>query len=647
MNKILIKLLLIIYVIYLFPINLKANSLSKVNFVFDKMTYLKSEIVNLNINLDCYSNLSEIKMQIRIDTKYLEPITEDNQCCFFDNSSIYQNASINDLMNNSIIRLHLITNNSDGFSTNYKNNLCHLKFKTKMNIDNIYRYFTIDKTSNTGVSLYLFDNKDNLIEYEAYYLEKMKIEWSKESYTLNVFDTIPDFKKDIFVKNRNLDEYEYLIEKTIDTSQIGLKTIHIAIYDRLTADYIILSKAINIIDNISPVIKNKEDIIIKDLEIAKLDLNKYFEVSDNYDTTLETKFFYFDQKLNQIDTYDDFKNYLKSNQEGYIKYYACDSSKNICETEFIEVKIIDTTPPKINTINQITINDVEIEQLMIENFINIKDNYDIEPMIIVDYYDYNPLSFEEIKQLLKKGQKINFLYYGMDVSGNKTEEIACAINPIDTLAPTIELTDLLINDVDYMNFNIEQTIKIKDNFSFLPRLTKVYMIDEQEVTKEKFDELICKGQKGMIKYIAIDSFDNYSNEYIQNITICDTTIPVINIKNIKNNEKYIDLKQIEYEIYDNFNGCSIKVLLDNEVYIGQELSIGKHNFYIEAIDLASNKNEINIEFEIIEDNIIGCGSDVSCYINNYIEIVIISIILLFFVVGIILSHLIIKNKKEI
>jgi hypothetical protein len=53
-----------------------------------------------------------------------------------------------------------------------------------------------------------------------------------------------------------------------------------------------------------------------------------------------------------------------------------------------------------------------------------------------------------------------------------------------------------------------------------------------------------------------------------------------------------------------------------------------------------------LEFEIIEDNLIGCGSDFKCYINNYLEIVIIVGVLLLIVSGMIVAHLIIKNKKE-
>ena len=54
-------------------------SAAKLYLVFDKMTYGTNEIVNLNINLDQFSKLSEIKLQIKIDLEYLEPIKEEEK----------------------------------------------------------------------------------------------------------------------------------------------------------------------------------------------------------------------------------------------------------------------------------------------------------------------------------------------------------------------------------------------------------------------------------------------------------------------------------------------------------------------------------------------------------------------------------------
>ena len=81
-------------------------------------------------------------------------------------------------------------------------------------------------------------------------------------------------------------------------------------------------------------------------------------------------------------------------------------------------------------------------------------------------------------------------------------------------------------------------------------------------------------------------------------------------------------------------------------YNNEKIEIGKHRLFIEATDLSGNSKTLYLEFEIIEDNLIGCGNDLTCYINNYLEIVIIVGVLLLLVSGMIIAHLIIKNKKE-
>lgn len=629
--------------------NIVANaSAAKLYLVFDKMTYGTNEIVNLNINLDQFSKLSEIKLQIKIDLEYLEPIKEEEKYFTFLSSSICKNDIVNDFTIDNILRLRLLKDNSliDGYYSSYKNNICNIKFKTKKSIDNIYSYFTIDNYNNMGISLYLFDTSDNLITYTCNYLEKMKINWDKDSYELEVYSEVPDFKEDIIVENRAFDEYEYLIEKTIDTSAIGLKTIHIAIYDKLTADYVILSKAINIVDNTAPVISMNNMYKINDYQIEQEDFYTYPIITDNYDIHLNVVALFYDVLLNQINNMEEFKKYLSSNKLGYIKYKTSDTSGNSCETEFIEIHILDTNPPIINKIEEININDFDINNLNLSDFFELNDVYDGNAYVVFDFLSYNILSFDEIKELLSTGEVIEFIYYGIDNNNNKTEELKCKINPIDTTSPTIEVTDILINDTDYNTINFNDYIKVTDNFNIPPTLITTYFIDDIEVLKEEFDKYLQKGKNGFIKYVAYDKYNNYSSEYVQNIKIVDTISPIIKVNNVKNLEKYISVEKIEYEISDNFDGCSVKVLLDDLVYGGEQISLGKHYLYIEAVDLSGNKTELGISFEIIEDNVIGCGNDFSCYINNYIEIVIIVGVLLLFVVGLIITHIIIKNKKE-
>ncbi len=648
-KKIIYKLITLILFGFIlkFPINVNASSNAKVYFVFDKTSYNKADIINLNINLDQFTNLNEIKFQIKVNTEYLEPIINDNTYFQFSNSSICNNDILNDYTNESILRLHLLNNNvSNGYYSNYKNNVCNISFKARKAIDNIYKYFSKDNFNLYGISLYLFDINDNLINYECNYLEKINIIWDKESYILNVYDEIPNFKDDIIINNRDINEYEYLIEKTIDTSTIGLKTIHIAIYDRLTADYIILSKAINIIDEIPPIITVEPSFTVKDINIKDLNFYEYINAKDNYDINLKINILYFNDNFTELKTIDEFKKYLSNNEIGYIKYIVEDSSNNISQTEYIEINMIDTTSPNINKLENIEISDVNIDALNLENYFVISDNYDKNPKVVIIYFEYNDKTFFEIKELLKNGNKIVFTYYGIDKKGNKTQEFTSEIIPIDTTKPTIKSNDIEINDTEYSQLDLTSYVSISDNFNNEITLITKYFIEDIEVLKEEFDQKILKGIRGYVKYVAYDCFNNYSDEAIQNVTIIDTIKPIIVIKNIKDKEKYISIEKVEYEITDNFEGCSIKVLLDDNVYNGERIELGSHTLYIEAVDLAGNKEEVLLNFEVIEDNIIGCGDDFSCYINNYIEIVIIVGVLLLFVVGLIIAHLIIKNKKE-
>lgn len=643
-KKLIFKFIILLTItIYLFTnVKVKANTKANIYFVFDQQTYKTNEIVSLTINLDQFVNLCEVKLQIKLNYEYLEPIVENDKYFNFNTSSICKNDIINDYTIDNILRLRIIKDDliDEGYNSTYKNNLCLIKFKTKKPIENIYSLFSCDKYIDYGTSVYLFDNNDKIIEYEAKYLEKIKITWDKPSYEVEVFSNLPNIKDDIKVENRAVDEYEYLIENNVDTSIIGLKTVHIAIYDKLTADYIVMSKAINVKDITPPYIICENEYKINDTEIDTFDFKKIIQISDNYDQVLIPIVKYYDVNLNEILEYEEYKKYIKNNQLSYIKYIVTDSSNNKVETELIEIEILDTKPPTINKIAKIEVLDTEIDNFNIDECININDEYDNNPKIVYSFLD------EEIKNKLNQGIKIEFTYFGIDESGNKTEEINCIIIPIDTTSPTIFVEDIRINDIDFKNINYNDYITIKDNFIDKVNVQKEYYIKEENVAEDVFNEKIQKGEVGFIKYIVYDNALNYSSEAIQNISLIDTTPPSIIVNNINNNEKYINIEKIEYEIKDNFEKCNVSIYLDDLPYNNEKIEIGKHRLFIEATDLSGNSKTLYLEFEIIEDNLIGCGNDLTCYINNYLEIVIIVGVLLLLVSGMIVAHLIIKNKKE-
>ena len=139
-----------------------------------------------------------------------------------------------------------------------------------------------------------------------------------------------------------------------------------------------------------------------------------------------------------------------------------------------------------------------------------------------------------------------------------------------------------------------------------------------------------------------------SIEYVQNITIIDTTPPEILIENIKNNEKYVYLENIKYNIKDNFDGeIKTEIYLNENIYNNEEINIpGEYKLFIKATDESGNISEYVMKFNIIEDNIIGCGTDAKCYYNNYSELIVIVCAILSIGVAVVVGQLIIKTNKK-
>jgi hypothetical protein len=655
MNKLKLKRIIIVasFIIIMMTSILKypssfASSNANLYLVFDKTTYNVGDIVNININLDQFASLSEVKLQIKIKEEYFEPVMVDNKYFYFSASSVFTNDVINDYVDHTYLRLRLIKdeNISEGYFSSYKNNICNLQLKVKRPIDDIYNYFTIDNYDNMGISVYLFDVKDQIINYNLYHREKIKVNWQVESYELNVYSEVPDFKKDIQILNREIGEYEYLIEKQIDTMIIGLKTVHIGIYDKKAADYIVLSKAVSVVDKMAPIITYPSNITIEDNLIMTIDYFDYIDVNDNYDTYLDTTIKYYDEELKEVQDLESFRTYLSSNQKGYLKFIAKDTSKNETSTEFIEINVIDTLAPLINEIDKIVINDTEVDHFdLLSNFI-VSDNYDHHPEVVFDFGEYNQYAYEELKEVLKTGTNIHFSYFAIDESMNKTAVFQAVIEVIDTIKPSVKVSDVTVDDVDYNSNDFEQLVIISDNFKYPCRLEKKYYINDVLVNQEQFDEAMLRGQKGYIVYVGIDTFDNRSEEVRQNINVIDTIVPQIIVKNIQNGQKYIKMDKIEYEIVENFDNYELIVLLDDKEYLGGKVEIGKHELYIKVKDAIGHERSLSLDFEVIEDNIIGCKGDASCYVNNYLEVVIIVSALLIFVIIMIIVRIVIKKKKQ-
>lgn len=650
-KKIYFIISILLITIMLSSLKIKANSLANLYVVFNKLSFKNDEIVDITINLDQFIDLNEIKLQIKIKNEYFEPILEDNKPFYFDSASIFKTDIINDYIDNSYLRLRLIKDSviDSGYYSNYKNNVCHFRLKTKRPINDIKEYFTLDNYEEMGLSVYLFNTNDKIINYKISYNQKIQITWDKEKYIVEVFSYVPNFKEDIVIANRESNQYEFLLEKQINTDLIGLKTIHVGVYDKLTADYIILSKPVEVVDTTKPTITYPNIIEINDDELLEIDLLHYIECNDNYDEYLKIQFQYFSYEGVEINNLELFTNYLSNHYQGYLIVKCEDTSGNVAITPNILIRVKDTKPPKITKLDEIRINDIDIETIDLEKYFQITDQYDNNPRVILKFFDTELNDESSLKKRLSKGEKIKFEYMAIDESGNSTERFNCLIIPVDTIAPNIEVVDLEILDTDYNYSVIEKSLKVVDNFIYQCNLNKNYYICEEEVDYDTFNNMVQRGYLGKIRYQAIDLAGNTSGYYYQSIKLIDTTQPIIEVENIDESQKYTNIKKINYHISDNFDNVEFEVWLDDLVYEESQLvnlEKGLHKFKIIAKDTSNNVSQVEITFEIIEDNLIGCGNDPRCYLNNYLEVVIMVVALIVFVAIIIVIKIIMYNKKK-
>lgn len=650
-KKIYFIISILLMTIMLSSLKIKANSLANLYVVFNKLSFKNDEIVDITINLDQFIDLNEIKLQIKIKNEYFEPILEDNKPFYFDSASIFKTDIINDYIDNSYLRLRLIKDSviDSGYYSNYKNNVCHFRLKTKRPINDIKEYFTLDNYEEMGLSVYLFNTNDKIINYKISYNQKIQITWDKEKYIVEVFSDVPNFKEDIVIANRESNQYEFLLEKQINTDLIGLKTIHVGVYDKLTADYIILSKPVEVVDTTKPTITYPNIIEINDNELLEIDLLHYIECNDNYDEYLKIQFQYFSYEGVEINNLELFTNYLSNHYQGYLIVKCEDTSGNVAITPNILIRVKDTKPPKITKLDEIRINDIDIETIDLEKYFQITDQYDNNPRVILKFFDTELNDESSLKKRLSKGEKIKFEYMAIDESGNSTERFNCLIIPVDTIAPNIEVVDLEILDTDYNYSVIEKSLKVVDNFIYQCNLNKNYYICEEEVDYDTFNNMVQRGYLGKIRYQAIDLAGNTSGYYYQSIKLIDTTQPIIEVENINESQKYTNIEKINYHISDNFDNVEFEVWLDDLVYEESQLvnlEKGLHKFKIIAKDTSNNVSQAEITFEIIEDNLIGCGNDPRCYLNNYLEVVIMVVALIVFVAIIIVIKIIMYNKKK-
>ena len=637
----------ILFCSFLIIYNNKASALSKtkVYIIFNKTSLEKQEELIVDINISDYSNVNEIKLGIDSIDELVPKYMIDG---FFslNKNSIYTKELVNSYTSENGLRLHVC---KEADSSTYQNYFATIRFTCAEKIENVEELFK-DK-----ITAYLFDNNNLLVDYEISYSEKLNASWNVLLTQLEVYSDVPNYISSFDVKNRNQNEYELVVEQNIDTSVLGTQVISVMVIDKLNYDYLIFYKTIEIVDNVMPSLSYPELLNLQDTELNNLSLEKYISVSDNYDIKATITFKYYNETKEVINTYEEFLKYLKSNKIGYISFFGSDSSKNKTEEVLLEVKINDTTPPSIveKFDTDIIIDDTLTDSFDINNWFEIKDEYDLNPKIEFKIYDFK--TKEEITDLgeyIKCGKTVEVKYYAIDEFLNKTEEKSFKIIVKDTTAPvisTIEEITLLDTEIESFFLNdLENIIDAKDNFDTDLTITKKYFCVNLEMTEYEFIEALTKGKNGYIKFIAYDSSGNKSNEVVQNITIKDTTSPLIEILDIKEGGKYLKLENIKYNITDNFDGeIETYIKLNGSEYDNTLISeVGTYLVEIYAKDKAGNETKKELSFVIIEDNIKGCSNDIDCYITNYTSVIVVTTVLLIGIIALVIVKAVLAKKKN-
>lgn len=599
-----------VYVIYS-DLELKKNDELRIVINVEDANNYSSCIINFNIKED-FSLVNEVPCELLLNS-------------YFEEDEVYVNE-----LNNQQVRFVAFKNKSNSSTT--FNNLVQITLKANTNIKDVISYFD-------NINITLQDKSNNTVMPIINYSEGMKVEWDKELYIVELNEELPNFLSDITIFNRKEDEYTIkLIVDDIDTKVVSSKVVSVYIYDYLNSSQLYLSKTIRIVDNIRPIIKGESVVEIKDVNLSKDNILN-FTATDNYDEVLTNHITYYDQEKKEIKDIDAFMKYLGSNTLGYIKIIVEDSSGNKSEELVQLIKIVDTTCPVVSFIKEIEIEDWLLDQLNIFDYLTVVDQYDINPLIVFSN-DVNLIEY------LKEHISLELTFNAIDCFNNQTPNYSLTIKVIDTVIPTItKLSDLSIKDVDFGSFeeHLNKCFEVSDNY---PNYQINYQY--QSPTFEEFQKYLFNNNQGKVIINVQDESHNISKDIEIIVTVEDTTPPIVYLKNIEEGKKYLTISSIDYVIEDNFNSSlDTKIYLDGEEYQGNTINqLGVHTIRIVCTDKANNTTNIEVNFEIIKNNLIGCGSDLDCYSDNYMDIIYLALILFSCTVFIVIVRIAVKRSKK-
>lgn len=635
--------------------NVSASTFSTVHYIIDKMSVEANEEFTLSVILEDYQELIGVQFVCNIDESVFVPITKDNQyfqkpsLSIFEKDEIYENS----YTTNKGLRFSGLTKNGKTYGYSNANMVFSVSFVSKIKIDDISKYFSSNiESDGVGSRIVLIDKWLREIEYQVNYCESLKASWNQNKYIVDVFGVLPNIKSDIKVLNRENGKYDIeIVSSEIDLNKIGTQVLKVKIYDHLTTEIVYLARSIEVVDRVAPIVTSIHNVFYLDDILIGSETFEFFTVNDNYEKNLEKHYRYYTESLEELANLDEFNEYLKTNQVGNVGCYSVDSSGNISDELVVCVNVLDTIKPDINEIKDFSINDVELDSFNLESMFVIKDNYDLEPKIIIN----NKTSSLSIIDTLKTKYFVEIEYYGCDFTGNETKHYSFTISLIDTIAPSLDnVLDISIPDEDMNKYLeditlLEKDFIISDNFTIELKMNRKYFIDNIEVSVDEFVSSLLLGKTGVVNYQVVDSFNNKSEVKTQNVIIVDDTSPTITVNNIQNNQKYLKIDSIDYQVVDNLNlDIDVTITLNGQEYNGEAITeIGSYELVIVAVDGFNNESIQTLNFMIVEENIFGCVEGMNCGENNYgVGIIIGASLIVIIGIIVVIEIFVVKRKKE-
>ncbi len=575
----------------------------KVQYIYNQKTFLAGEEVILTINLTNVAKVSEIDLRINVDSDALEPVMINNRYFTFTALSIFEKEDLINNYSDGILWLKLTKthNINEDYVVNSKNNVGTVKFTTLVKINNIEDYL-----NNEKIIINLFDASRNKIEVLNNYSEKINYNWTFTNNSIMVNSDNLSLYDYFTINNRLANEYRLTITDNINYQKIGSYEIKICLYDLINEEIINETMRLNVVDLEAPVISkfpSGEIIEIDDVNLANLNLNTYFEFTDNYDQNVVLRYHYFTDSDEPIASFEQFVNHLTVTPIAKFKVTGIDSSSNMSEELTYILKVKDTMAPSIEIVDEIEIR--VTDELRLDEYLTIKDNYDIHPIYTATYFYEDGTECFDATDAIIKGKNLLIKIIAFDDAGNSSDEKMVTLNVIDNISPEIIIKSLEIEDKFVKNFDYLNHFEFKDNISKNFRITIVFNAENQVDNSLGNDQINERFRKNLTDNLST-TFDIQIKDEAGNacllekctIKVLDLTAPEITVSNIKNNETYNKLDFIDYQIVDNYSSNIItEVLVNDSLYNGYlELKEGANSLKITATDEFNNTNTLIIDF---------------------------------------------------